>query len=146
MKSFKILLDTNVVLDALQKREPWNKDAESIILKVAGDKVDGYLTTKQLCDIWYLSKSIYSGEENTHKKCQKIISNLCKIFKILDLVSDDITEALAMERNDFEDAVMISIAMRYGLDGIVTRNVRDYISNNDNIEVWSPKEFINDIM
>jgi len=40
----KILLDTNVVLDFLLKREPNYKDAQTIIEKIVNGNAFGYIT------------------------------------------------------------------------------------------------------
>ena len=36
----KILIDTNVIIDALTSREPWNKSAEKIFIMAANNIVD----------------------------------------------------------------------------------------------------------
>lgn len=50
----RILVDTNVVIDALTSREPWNKSAEEIFLMAARRRVDMYITAR-LCYRYLLS-------------------------------------------------------------------------------------------
>ena len=38
----RILADTNVIIDALTSREPWNKSAEEIFLMAANHTIDVY--------------------------------------------------------------------------------------------------------
>ena len=40
----KLLIDTNVVLDALMVREPWAASAQAILLAVAEEKAEGCIT------------------------------------------------------------------------------------------------------
>jgi len=40
----KVLLDTNVVLDAIVNREPFCLDAQNIINLILDDKLEGYIT------------------------------------------------------------------------------------------------------
>ena len=47
----KALLDTCVVLDALQEREPFREDAQAIVLAAANRTFDGFLTAKSVTDI-----------------------------------------------------------------------------------------------
>ena len=54
MKPQKLLIDTNIILDALMNRAPWAKAAEDIILAVAEDKAEGYITASSFTDIHYL--------------------------------------------------------------------------------------------
>ena len=46
----KILLDTNVVLDVLQKRSPWFEDGKEIFLAVAANQIDGFVTAKEVAE------------------------------------------------------------------------------------------------
>ena len=50
----KILIDTNIVIDALTSREPWNKNAEKILIMAANNIVDMYITASSATDIYYL--------------------------------------------------------------------------------------------
>ncbi len=50
----KLLIDTNIVLDALMNREPWAKAAQGVILAIAEEKAEGYVTASSFTDIHYL--------------------------------------------------------------------------------------------
>ncbi|SER01313.1 PIN domain-containing protein [Lachnospiraceae bacterium NE2001] len=124
----KVLFDTSIVLDALQGRKPWKNDAEYLVMAVAQERIEGFLTTKQLCDIWYLGRQIHKNEENASRKAQEYVSKLCQIFKVIDIVEQDIVNALSYNCADFEDAVIMAAAERTGMERIVTRNIKDYPS------------------
>lgn len=141
----KILFDTNIILDALQGREPWREDAEKLFMAVANEKIEGFVTAKELCDIWYLAKNIHKGEDNAYRKAQKYVSDLCKIFYVLDTTADDINRALSLEYKDFEDAVMLSTAERMGIEGIVTRNIKDFPLPFSSYSLWTPEELVKNI-
>jgi len=136
-----VLFDTNVILDVLQDRKPWSANAKELMLMVADEKLSGFLTAKELCDIWYLAKQIHTGEENAHKKSQVYISRLYEIFGILDTTAEDIITALSFGCSDFEDGVMIATAEREHMDGIVTRNGEDY-KTDVSIKVWTEQELV----
>jgi len=51
-----------------------------------------------------------------------------------------IDDALSSESSDFEDAVAHACAVRAGLDAIVTRNSKDFVSAS--LPVLSPQEFL----
>ncbi len=40
----KILVDTNVIIDALAAREPFREDAEAILLLAAEEQITGFVT------------------------------------------------------------------------------------------------------
>lgn len=132
----KVLIDTCVIVDALQSREPFYKDAEAIFLLCANRQITGFLTAKSITDIYYLThRQLHSDKET-----RNILSKLCSLFALLDTAALDIRNAIFSETSDFEDAVMIETAVRSGLDCIVTRNTADYIKAA--IPVYTPAELI----
>ena len=58
----KILVDTNVIIDVLTSREPWNVSDEKIFLLGANHIVDMYITSSSATDIYYLvRKHLYNA-------------------------------------------------------------------------------------
>lgn len=132
----KAVMDTCIIIDALQNRQPFCDDAQKIFLLCANDEFEGFLTAKAITDIYYLTHRQLHNDKAT----REIIVKLCKLFSIVDTSSLDIINALSSEVSDFEDAVMIESAVRYGVDCIVTRNVKDY--SKSSLPVFAPEEFI----
>lgn len=132
----KALMDTCIIIDALQNRQPFCEDAQKIFLLCANDEFEGFLTAKAITDIYYLTHRYLHNDKAT----REIIVKLCKLFSIVDTSSLDIINALSSEVSDFEDAVIIESALRYGTDCIVTRNVKDY--SKSSIPVFDLEEFI----
>lgn len=54
----RVLLDTNVILDALLGREPFRVDADAIIEAIKEGRIRGYVTATTLTDIFYEARSI----------------------------------------------------------------------------------------
>ena len=132
----KALMDTCIIIDALQNRHPFCEEAQKIFLLCANDEFEGFLTAKAITAIYYLTHRQLHNDKAT----REIIVKLCKLFDIVDTSSMDIINALSSEVSDFEDAVMIESAIRYETDCIVTRSVKDYIKSS--LPVFTPKEFI----
>ena len=58
----KVVVDTCVIIDALQDREPFYKTARELILHVSDKKFTGVLTAKSVTDIYYiLRKSLHDN-------------------------------------------------------------------------------------
>ncbi len=131
----KILLDTCIVIDVLQAREPFHKNAEKIFLEVANNHYEGYITAKSVTDIYYLTHRC----THSAKETRKIITNLLSLFNVLDTTNMDVRKALVSEISDYEDAVMTETAIRAEMDCIITRNKKDYLKSN--IVVYTPDEF-----
>ncbi len=135
-----ILIDTCVIIDALQKREPFSKDAQKIFLLSANHQVDGFVTAKSITDIYYLTHRYTHNDKDT----RNVISKICTLFGVLDTSSEDIHNAIFSEISDFEDAVMAETAFRCKMDFIVTRNIRDYV--NSKVSVCSPTDLISTLL
>ena len=131
-----VLIDTCIIIDALQSREPFNKDAEAVFLSVANRRCVGFLTANSITDIYYLMhKALHSAEET-----KKVLGVLLNLFEILDTCGIDCRRALTSDISDYEDAVMVEAAERAGIDCIVTRNLRDYALAP--IPVYAPAQFV----
>lgn len=135
----RALIDTCVVIDALQAREPFAEDARQIFLAVANKRVMGFLTAKSAADIYYIT------HRHTHndQDARKVLSTLFSLFELLDTAGMDCRKAISSELTDYEDAMMSEAALRCGMDCIVTRNLRDY--EKAPVQVYSPSAFLTQI-
>lgn len=128
------LFDTCIVLDVLQKREPFFDDAHKLFLAVANRRIKGCLTAKSILDIYYLfHRQCHSVDET-----RKSISALLNLFEILDTSAIDCGKALLSGISDYEDAVMTETAIRERVDCVVTRNLRDY--RNSSVTILSSED------
>lgn len=128
------LFDTCIVLDVLQKREPFFDDAHKLFLAVANRRIKGCLTAKSILDIYYLfHRQCHSVDET-----RKSISALLNLFEILDTSAIDCRKALLSGITDYEDAVMTETAIRERVDCVVTRNLRDY--RNSSVTILSSED------
>ncbi len=136
----KVLIDTNVIVDVLQQREPWCNEGNQIFMAVACNEITGCITAKQAADIHFFSRKQFKGEENVDQKAREVISKLFSLFEVLDTLSVDCQNALGVANNDYEDAILIETALRTGADCIVTRNTADFASSQ--VRVLSPGDFL----
>lgn len=132
----RALIDTCIVLDVLQNREPFAVDGQSIFIAAANRQFDGFLTAGSMTDIYYLTRKMTHSDNITRQALTKL---LC-LFDLLDTTAMDCMQALLSSMADFEDAVMAESAVRCDLDCIVTRNVGDY--ENAPLTVYTPVEFL----
>ena len=132
----KVLLDTSVVMDFLQNREPFSIPARSIFRAAAAEWFTGCITAKSATDIYYLTHRCTHSDE----KARNILNSLLSIVSMLDSTAVDVFHALSSETTDFEDAVMIETAIRSKVDCIVTRNTKDYLKSP--VPVYTPDDFM----
>ena len=136
----RAILDTNVVVDVLQRREPWFQDGAVIFRAIANKQVTGCLTAKQIADLHFFSRKQFKGEENVDVKARQIIGKLLAIFSLIDTLGIDCQNALGNENGDYEDAVLIESAVRSGADCIVTRNPEHFKTST--VQVYAPDQFV----
>ena len=108
----RAVIDTCVIVDALQSREPFCKDAQSIFLLCANRQFEGFLTAKAITDIYYLTHR----QTHSDKATRDVLTKLCALFGLLDTTALDIRKAISAEISDFEDAVMVETAVRSGVE------------------------------
>ena len=132
----RVLIDTCVIIDALQSRIPFYKDAEKIFILAANKQFEGYITAKSSMDIYYLTHRFIHNDAET----RKILSKLYTLFSLLDTTSMDCRKAIFSNISDYEDAVMVETAVRSEVDCIVTRNIKDYESAP--LKIYQPDAFL----
>ena len=136
----RALLDTCVIIDAMQNREPFSKDAQELFLAAANNLFVGCITAKASTDIYYLM------HRHTHsdKSSREVLNKLFSLFEVADTAGIDCRRAIPSPVSDFEDALMIETAARTEVDCIVTRNEQDFAKSA--VPVLSPKDFLDKLM
>ena len=130
------MIDTNVAVDFMSSREPFSSDAEKVFLLSCSDLVEAYVTANTFCDLHYIIHKYFHDEEQT----RSAMSFWLDIVSIAQTTEEDCRNALKSDIDDYEDAVIASVAERTGCEYIVTRNLRDY--SNSAVPAISPGEFI----
>ena len=132
----RVLIDTCVIMDAVQSREPFAQDAQAILLAAANQRIMGCVTAKEMTDIYYLTHRCTHDREAT----KTLMGRLGVLLDILDTTQSDVRRALASDISDFEDAVMAETALREGMDCIVTRNFPDF--SRSPVPVYAPHDLL----
>ncbi|MDR3601566.1 MAG: PIN domain-containing protein [Desulfosporosinus sp.] len=117
-----VLIDTNVMLDALMNRTPHNVSAEKIFRFVAEDKLNAFITASSVTDIYYFLKKHF---HNTNQ-AKQILTTIINIFRVIDVTRSDCEKALILSMDDYEDALLATCAKRMRLELIITRNLKDF--------------------
>ena len=132
----RALIDTCIVIDALQSREDFYDDAQKIFLAVANKWFVGFLTAKSVTDIYYLMHRYTHNDKDT----RVALNTLFQLFELIDTAGMDCRRAISSDISDYEDAVMVESAVRSGVDCIVTRNIKDY--DKSPVPIYLPSDFL----
>lgn len=131
----EILIDTNVILDALLKRSPFDGDAYSILKMADEKKINAYIAAFSITDIYYfISKNL------NHENRIKAIKALFNIMSVVSITKQDIEKAISFsEFTDLEDALQMQCFKKIKGDFIITRDKK---FQNISDKAISPKDFI----
>jgi len=131
-----VLLDTNVIMDALQERSPFDVPAKEILMQGQNGKITCLFTANAASDIFYLySKSRDITSANV------ALGFLLKTYRVVSITHEDCTAALALPISDFEDALVAVCAENANADYIITRD-KGFLAGVSIIKAISPNEFL----
>ncbi len=132
-----IFVDTDVLMDFLTKRVPF--DIESMKIMEYGNRKKIQINISSLC----LSNINYLIErQETKKKARQQIKGLLKLVEVLAVDRKIVEKSAYSEFKDFEDGIQNFCAEENGIRILITRNIKDY--SKSNLSIQTPKEFISD--
>ncbi len=132
----KVLVDTDVVIDFITKREPFAQGAAQLFNLADKNQVELYVSSLCLNNVYYLMRKIIG-----HKKTIATLQQLVEIVEVLSVDKHVVKNALNSKFSDFEDALQHFTAVENrDADIIITRNLKDY--KHSNIPVMTAGSFI----
>jgi predicted nucleic acid-binding protein len=130
-----ILFDTNILLDVYLQREPHYEESAFLTARVELEHITGWIGSTTVTTIHYL---VTKWKDKDVAKT--VIGSSLKIFNISPVNRAVLEEALQLDFSDFEDAVLHQSAIHANLDGILTRNKKDF--SKAKIPIYTPSELI----
>lgn len=131
----KVFVDTDVCIDLLSGRKPFNKSAELLFSLADTGKIKLYVSSLSFSNFDYVLLSKYSTSHS-----RQIIAKFKTLVHVLAVDSKTIDLAIASDFRDFEDAIQYSCALEHNLTTIITRNLKDY--KKATINVMTPETYL----
>ena len=123
----RALIDINIILDILNKRED-HQSAARIMDMCVDNILEGFLCSHEITTLsYFLERQKYPTDQRDF-----IISKLLDIFKIIPATEQILRYALNSPISDYEDAVIEVSAVEKEISLIVTRNIKDFQSGRIN--------------
>ncbi|MBS64156.1 PIN domain-containing protein [Salinisphaera sp.] len=132
-----ILIDLNVVLDVVQKREPHYRASATVIGRVTDDRVPACLPAHAFTTLHYLV-----SRHQTATTANRVVDWLLRYFEVAGITNRELKRARTLDWRDFEDAVVAAAAESSLCTSIVTRNVRDF--RDSPVRALTPEEYLFD--
>lgn len=117
----RIFVDTDICLDLLSGRKPFNSFAEQLFS----------LSDKREIEICVSALSFSTIDYILHAHCavkypRQLIAKVKTLVTTLPVKSKTIDLGIASDFNDFEDAVQYNTAIENEITVLITRNIKDY--------------------
>jgi predicted nucleic acid-binding protein len=128
----KILLDCDVLLDQMLRREPFLADSTRIFNACEAGKIHGAIAWHSLANAYYVA--------DDGARALKFFEDLLSFVEVAGGNTEMALEAIRSGFSDFEDALQMVCAEKFEADFIMTRNIKDYKLSQ--IKAISPSDFI----
>lgn len=116
----RLFLDTNIVIDLLDKREPFYKDAVRLFTMAYNKQIELVVAPITYTTASYLLR--HHGSEGV----RNLLANFRQLSRVATTDERVIDDSIASFFADFEDAVQYYSALKVKADVIITRNVDDF--------------------
>jgi predicted nucleic acid-binding protein len=130
-----ILVDLNVILDVVQKREPHYGASAAHLDLVAGGSIKAMISAHCFTTIHYIIER-YQGPEPANRTVDWLLVN----FQVGQVGKAELSHARLQNWNDFEDAVTAAVAEAAGCHYIVTRDLSGFLKSKTRF--LSPEEYL----
>jgi len=131
----RVLIDINILMDVLQKREPFFEASSQVLSLAENSRIDGFISAHSVTTLIYLLT-----KDKSRDTAKVVLTSMLQFLKVAKVDQSTIEQALNLPYKDFEDAVQMTTALQSNLDYLVTRNPRDYIKSP--VPVLQPIELI----
>jgi len=131
----KLLVDTNIIIDLLAKREEFYEPAAQLFSLADQNKVKLYV-----CSLSFANAHYILSRHLPESKVREILRKLKVLVNVISLDSKVIDLALNSDFKDFEDAIQYYAAMESNINIIITRNLKDF--KKSDIPVMTGLQFI----
>ena len=118
----RVRVDTNVVLDFLQEREPFAENAARLFERIDAGEVEGLIAATTITNIYYIVRRAAGAIV-----AQDAITQVLADLNICPVDRDVLEQAIALNFRDFEDAVQYVCGVVHNVDAIVTRDASGFV-------------------
>ncbi len=130
----RLFLDTNIVIDLLERREPFYHDAIRIFTMAYNKQVNLFVSPMTYSTASFLLRK--HGPEGV----RNLLSNFRQLSHIATTNERIVDDSLASQFKDFEDALQYYTALKAKADVIITRNGKDFSASK--IPVMTAAEYL----
>lgn len=130
-----VLIDTNVLLDVIGRREPFYRESVAVWSMAEAKTIDGFISAVSYNNTFYIVRR--KRDLPTARKAMLLLRDT---FQTVPLDQQVINQAIDSAIRDFEDAVQYFSAQRAQCETLITRNPGHF--KRTAIPALTPREFL----
>ena len=130
----RLFLDTNIVVDLLERREPFCQDAVKLFTMAYNKLVQLVVSPMTYSTASFLLR------KHGSKGVRNLLANFRQLSRVATTNERTVDDSLASQFKDFEDAMQYYTALRAKADVIITRNGKDFTASK--IPVMTAAEYL----
>lgn len=134
-EKLSLVLDLNVLLDVVQRREPFYADSAAVLDMAFDGIIQAFVPTHVFTTFYYIVRKS-SGKAIAESAVDHLLSGL----EVIPTGIAELRRARSLAMDDFEDAVIACSAEAAGCAWIITRNAEDF--SNSPVPAVTPTEFL----
>ena len=131
----KVFVDTNILVDVFERRQPYYLDSANIIEQGLLGKYTLVISPLTIINTLYIARKSLGGDVVREK-----IIGILQFCEISPMTTSEMMSVLSMPNKDVEDNLQYCSAESAGCEIIITRNPKDFLGNN--IRICLPRDFI----
>jgi len=133
--SMNVLIDTNVFIDVLAKREPFYADSARVWTLAEQGRIKGLISVISFNNIYYVVRRL-----RARQAANRMMVLLRDTFSPIPLDQQILDQAIDSGFKDLEDAIQYFSAVRAGADCIVSRDAGAFPQSD--LPVLTPAELL----
>jgi predicted nucleic acid-binding protein len=132
----EVFIDTNVIIDFLIDRKPFDEAAARIFALAEQKKLVLHVSSLSFSNIYYVLRRFSSDHQ-----VLKLLEQLSILVNILPVSDEVIKKAITSGFTDFEDAIQYFCAKQdSGISAIISRDEKGF--KNSDLAVFGPDAFL----
>lgn len=131
----KLFLDTNVLIDLVAPRPPFDEDARKLCIAAQFGDVQLWVSTQSYADAYY----VLSKDAPAESVKSALLATL-ELFCICGTHASDLRPALESDWDDVEDYLLVHSARHIPADRVITRDVG--LMEKSPIKAMTPRDIL----
>ena len=143
----RVFLDTNILMESITNRSHSIEIARIYNLYKNG-VIDCYISQGSFTYLVeaYLKKTESLSKDQRLDKLRNILNNILLMSDICDISNEELSKGIwDANFTDIEDSYQYQNAIAEQCEYLITLNKKDFYTDNDQIEIVTPEEFIRKI-